>query len=149
MTVAASMFPPAVRQARADPADGRAAAVVRGLHRTCRVYAVVGVVVPVFGLGVALQMDVVGDAWLIVSMVLTAIAAAVLGLAVLPRQSALLADVGTPDGGTTAATTAAPDPLSPFHRATVRLGMLTGVFNLLWATVTVLMIARPGSSTGA
>lgn len=145
MTVAASMFPPAVRKARTHPQDEQAAAVVRWLHRTCRVYAVVGVVVPVFGLGVALRMDVVGDVWLIVSMVLTAIAAAVLGLAVLPRQSALLADIGTTD----TATTAAPDPLSPFHRATVRLGMLTGVFNLLWATVTVLMIARPGSSTGA
>ena len=32
---------------------------------------------------------------------------------------------------------------------TARLAMLTGVFNLLWATVTVLMIVRPGSSTGA
>jgi len=27
--------------------------------------------------------------------------------------------------------------------------MVTGVFNLLWAVVTVLMIVRPGSSTGA
>ncbi|MFI1577431.1 DUF2269 family protein [Embleya sp. NPDC020630] len=149
VTVAASMFPPAARKARAHPEDKQAAAVVRALHRTCRVYAVVGVVVPVFGLGVALQMDVVGDAWLIVSMALTAIAAAVLGLAVLPRQSALLADIGTADGGAGTASAVAPDPLSPFHRATVRLGMLTGVFNLLWATVTVLMIARPGSSTGA
>jgi len=26
--------------------------------------------------------------------------------------------------------------------------MLTGVFNLLWATVTILMIVRPGSTTG-
>ncbi|MDX2543737.1 hypothetical protein ACOT81_17525 [Streptomyces sp. WI04-05B] len=32
---------------------------------------------------------------------------------------------------------------------TVRLAMFTGVFNLLWATVTVLMIVRPGSTTGA
>lgn len=30
-----------------------------------------------------------------------------------------------------------------------RLAMLTGVFNLLWATVAVLMIIRPGSTTGA
>jgi hypothetical protein len=30
-----------------------------------------------------------------------------------------------------------------------RLGMYTGVFNLLWVTVTVLMIVRPGSTTGA
>jgi hypothetical protein len=31
----------------------------------------------------------------------------------------------------------------------VRLAMLTGVFNLLWTTVTILMIVRPGSTTGA
>jgi hypothetical protein len=31
----------------------------------------------------------------------------------------------------------------------VRLAMFTGVFNLLWAAVTVLMIVRPGSTTGA
>jgi hypothetical protein len=35
------------------------------------------------------------------------------------------------------------------ERATVRLAMVTGIFNLLWATVTVLMIVRPGSTTGA
>jgi hypothetical protein len=29
-----------------------------------------------------------------------------------------------------------------------RLAMFTGIFNLLWAVVTVLMIVRPGSSTG-
>jgi hypothetical protein len=28
-----------------------------------------------------------------------------------------------------------------------RLAMTTGVFNLLWMAVTVLMIVRPGSST--
>ncbi|MFJ8884130.1 hypothetical protein ACIRJR_12055 [Streptomyces sp. NPDC102402] len=33
--------------------------------------------------------------------------------------------------------------------AAARLAVLTGVFNLLWATVTVLMIVRPGSTTGA
>ncbi|MGW7224486.1 hypothetical protein ACWGJD_30835, partial [Streptomyces sp. NPDC054826] len=33
--------------------------------------------------------------------------------------------------------------------ATVQLGMYTGLFNVLWATVTVLMIVRPGSTTGA
>ncbi|MFE7754623.1 hypothetical protein [Streptomyces sp. NPDC057418] len=32
--------------------------------------------------------------------------------------------------------------------ATRRLGMYTGLFNLLRATVTVLMIVRPGSTTG-
>lgn len=34
-------------------------------------------------------------------------------------------------------------------RDTARLAMFTGLFNLLWATVTILMIVRPGSTTGA
>jgi hypothetical protein len=29
-----------------------------------------------------------------------------------------------------------------------RLAMTTGIFNLLWVVVTVLMIVRPGSTTG-
>lgn len=32
--------------------------------------------------------------------------------------------------------------------STGRLAAVTGVFNLQWAVVTVLMIVRPGSSTG-
>jgi TctA family transporter len=73
-------------------------------------------------------MGVLGSAWLIASIVLTALAAVVLAALVLPAQSALVEGRGTD---------------------TVRLAMLTGVFNLLWATVTVLMIVRPGSTTGA
>ncbi|MFF3949914.1 hypothetical protein ACFYYN_34615 [Streptomyces sp. NPDC001902] len=125
VTVAASMFPPAVR--RAPDTAGL-------LHRICRVYAAVGVVVPVFGLATASSMGVLGDVWLIVSIVLTALAAALLAGVVLPRQRAVLAGLAY---GTAPARTAA------------RLGMATGMFNLLWATVTVLMIVRPGSSTGA
>ncbi len=30
-----------------------------------------------------------------------------------------------------------------------RLHMVTGIFNLIWAVVVVLMIVRPGSTTGA
>lgn len=134
VTVAASMFPAAARRALADPADGHALAILRTLHRICRVYATIAVVVPVFGLATANSLHVLGNAWLIVSIALTAIAAAVLGLLVLPRQSAILAELNT-------ATATTP--------ATGRLGMYTGMFNLLWATVTVLMIVRPGSTTGA
>ncbi|MCA2213498.1 hypothetical protein [Jidongwangia harbinensis] len=117
VTVAASMFPAVVR--RGD------AAGLRTLHRICRVYATVGVVVPVFGLATATSLGVLTDAWLLTSIGLTVAAAAVLGLAVLPGQATVL-------GGGTAA----------------RLSLATGVFNLLWATVVVLMIVRPGSTTG-
>ncbi|MFF8483574.1 hypothetical protein [Streptomyces antibioticus] len=130
VTVAASMFPPAARRALAAPDDERAQETVHLLHRICRVYAGVGIAVPVLGFATASAMGVMGDAWLIASTVLTVLAAGVLLVLVLPRQEALA------EGGGDAA-------------VTVRLAMFTGVFNLLWATVTVLMIVRPGSTTGA
>jgi hypothetical protein len=123
VTVAASMFPAAARRGDAD--------ALRLLHRICTVYAVIGVAVPVFGLATASSLGVLGDAWLLTSIALTVAAAALLGLVVLPRQRRLV------NGTAEAAATAG------------RLGMLTGVFNLLWAVVVVLMIVRPGSTTGA
>ena len=129
VAVAASMFPAAVR--RGDLKS------VTLLHRICRVYAYAAVAVPVFGFGVAGTMHVMGDPWLIVSIGLTAVAAAVLALLVLPRQKRLLAEL---PGESTSDT---------LGRRAARLAMVTGVFNLLWAVVTVLMIVRPGSSTGA
>ena len=126
VAVAASMFPAAIR--RAEP--GSALADARLLHRVCRVYALLGIAVPVFGFATAGAMHVTGDVWVIVSIVLTAFAAGVLALLVLPRQEAMLS-------GTVA------------EGAPARLAMYTGVFNLLWAAVTVLMIVRPGSTTGA
>ncbi|MFJ1765683.1 hypothetical protein ACIOD2_35525 [Amycolatopsis sp. NPDC088138] len=125
VAVAASMFPAAARRVAA----GGDVTTVTVLHRICRVYALVAIAVPVFGLGVAGTMHVMGDPWLIVSIGLTAVAAAVLAFVVLPAQKSQLA---APTPGTLS-----------------RLGMTTGVFNLLWAAVTVLMIVRPGSSTGA
>ncbi|MFH8449421.1 hypothetical protein ACH4CD_09270 [Streptomyces fungicidicus] len=138
VTVAASMFPPAVR--RAAPADGAgpaatAVTTVALLHRICRVYARVGVAVPLLGLATGLAMGVLGDGWLITSIALTAAAAGVLLAFVLPRQDELVGEL-TGRGAVE-------------RRSTVRLAMFTGVFNLLWAAVTVLMIVRPGSTTGA
>ncbi|MEU3933810.1 hypothetical protein AB0E85_17480 [Streptomyces sp. NPDC029044] len=130
VTVAASMFPPAVRQA--GPADAGTAAL---LHRICRVYAKVGLTVPLLGFATAAAMGVLGSGWLVTSIALTAAAAGVLIAFVLPRQEELLGRLTDEQGVD--------------RRSTVRLAMFTGVFNLLWATVTVLMIVRPGSTTGA
>ncbi|MGI5380341.1 DUF2269 family protein [Streptomyces sp. CA-251387] len=134
VTVAASMFPPAARRV---PAADAAVAVgtVRLLHRICRVYAGIGVSVPVFGLATALAMDVLGSGWLIASIALTAAAAGILVAFVLPRQEELLDQLNAEK--------------SVERSATVQLAMFTGIFNLLWTTVTVLMIVRPGSTTGA
>lgn len=124
VTVAASMFPAAARR-------GQTTNLVV-LHRICRVYAAVGIAVPLFGLATASSLGVLGDAWLLTSIALTAAAAAMLVFQVLPGQEKLLAE---PSEGAVAVRT--------------RLGMSTRIFNLLWATVTVLMIVRPGSTTGA
>jgi hypothetical protein len=126
------MFPPAARRTLAAPNPDLA--TLRVLHRVCRVYAAVGVVVPVFGLATATSLGVLGDTWLLVSIALTAVAAGVLVLLVLPRQQAVL--------------TALADPLVKPTLPT-SLAAHVGVFNLLWAAVTVLMIVRPGSTTGA
>jgi uncharacterized membrane protein len=139
VAVAASMFPRALRRAQEGP---EAMASLHVLHRVCRVYAGVGVAVPVFGFATASNMRVLGSAGLITAIALTAVAAAVLALWILPAQQAAL---GGLDG---------PEELSAGKESVVaktaaRLGAATGVFNLLWTTVTVLMIVRPGSTTGA
>jgi hypothetical protein len=124
VTVAASMFPAALRSGRTEH--------LPLLHRICRVYAAVGIAVPLFGFATASALGVLGDAWLLTSIALTTIAAAVLVLQILPGQKHLLA---TPEAGAL--------------KTRTRLAMQTGTFNLLWTTVTVLMIVRPGSTTGA
>jgi hypothetical protein len=127
VAVAASMFPPAVRAA------GRPV-MVRVLHRVTRVYAAIGILVPVFGLATGAALGVLGDAWLVVSMILTAAAAAVLVGLVLPaqRRTLIALDLGE----------------SVADRLSRRLATHTGAFNILWAVVVVLMICRPGSTTG-
>ncbi|PPS73761.1 hypothetical protein [Streptomyces sp. MH60] len=146
VTVAASMFPAAARRVPVDVpvgggggdgggADAGDVRTVRLLHRICRVYAGLGIAVPVLGFATAASMGVLQDAWLITSVTLTAVAAGLLAAFVLPRQEELLQQLA--DG-------------QPVERArTARLAMFTGLFNLLWATVTILMIVRPGSTTGA
>jgi hypothetical protein len=137
VTVAASMFPPAVRRVAhgGEATDVAALSTVQLLHRICRVYAGIGVAVPVLGLATALAMDVLGSGWLVTSIALTTAAAGLLVAFVLPRQGELLEELNAGQ--------------SVEHSRTAQLAMFTGVFNLLWAVVTVLMIVRPGSTTGA
>lgn len=138
VTVAASMFPATLRRVLGDSGDGDARTTLRTLHRICRVYAGIGIAVPVFGFATASSLGVLGDTWLIASILLTAAAVGVLALLILPAQDRALAETTS-----FASPLPAPTPLTPG-----RLAMLTGIFNLLWATVTVLMVIRPGSTTG-
>ncbi|MGW0085084.1 DUF2269 family protein [Streptomyces sp. NPDC003393] len=134
VTVAASMFPATLRRTTGDRDGIRT--TLQTLHRICRVYAGIGIAAPVFGFATASSLGVLGDAWLITSIVLTAAAAGILILLILPGQDRALTD--------TAALAETPAPA-----AANRLAMATGLFNLRWMTVTVLMITRPGSTTGA
>jgi hypothetical protein len=123
VTVAASLFP---RHARAKEIG-----VLRVLHRISSGYAVAGLAVPVFGIALAGQLYVLGETWLVISMALTAVAAVLLAVVIVPGQRRVLAalekdeDAGGPN-----------------------LAMVTGLFALAWAVVVVLMIVRPGSTTG-
>ncbi|CAL9449522.1 MULTISPECIES: hypothetical protein [unclassified Streptomyces] len=145
IAVAASLFPRFAKQAVAEGPQGeggdekgKAVGIAAFLHRICRVYAVAGLVVPVFGLATGAQMGVLGDAWLITSMILTALTAFLLAMAIIPGQERMLTMAR--QGGAA---------VQGLNAAAARLGMLTGIFNLLWAIVVVLMIVRPGSTTGA
>jgi hypothetical protein len=83
------------------------------------------VAVPLLGIATAVVIGSFTEAWVLVSIGLTAVAAVILVAAILPAQRAVL-------GGASAG----------------RLAMATGIFNLLWVAVTILMIVRPGSTTG-
>lgn len=132
VTVAASMFSEALRRAHSDP---DALTNLRMLHRICRVYAAIGIAVPVFGFATAGILGVMGNGWVIASIALTAAAAVILALLILPTQNEALTAIAAPGPGRAT-------------RSAGNLAMLTGIFNLIWVAVTVLMIARPGSTAG-
>lgn len=120
VAVAASLFP---RYAGSGVGNPDIAAL---LHRITRVYGLLALVVPVVGLALAGVQGRTTEVWVLIAMVLTAIAGGLLAVQIAPLQRAALDDPGG----------------SADLR---RLGMLTGIFNLLWAVVVVLMIVRPGS----
>lgn len=126
IAVATSLFPRYAPvggpSANAERNDG----VARALHRITRVYGVLALVVPVVGLALAGVQGRSTEVWIIVAMVLTATAGGLLAFQIAPRQREALA---TPDDG----------------RQLRTLGMVTGMFNLLWVIVVVLMVVHPGS----
>jgi hypothetical protein len=129
VAVTASLFPrfaPVIR-AEAQARDGsRSAPVARVLHRVSRSYGMLALIVPVVGLILAAVQDRIGEIWITAAMVLTAVAGGLLALRIAPLQREAL---DSPDDGTRLRS----------------IGALTGIFNLLWAAVVVLMIVRPGA----
>ncbi len=138
VTIAVSLFPRHARQALEG--DPTALPALRLLHRVARVYAVLSLAVPVFGIATASSLGVLTDAWVLTSMALTLLAAAVLVGVVLPGQQEVLAAAadGVPGGAVRTGVGA----------RVRRLAMASGTFNLVWVAVVVLMVVRPGSTTG-
>jgi hypothetical protein len=137
VTLAASVFPRYARAAAVPgPSAPAALASASAMHRVSRTYAVAAVAVPVLGVATAAALGVLTEAWVLASMALTLLAGLVLALAVVPQQRRALLAVAHRDG--------APD----LRRRLGRLAAATGVFNLVWVVVVVLMILRPGSTTG-
>ncbi|MGV9819521.1 hypothetical protein [Nocardia xishanensis] len=128
--VAASLFPRyapvAAGATTRNPAE-RSVAVARALHRITGTYAALGVIVPVAGIVLAAVQGRMGEIWITLAMALTAVAGGLLAVQIHPMQRDALAE---PDDG---------------GRLRV-LGMLAGIYNLLWTVVVVLMIVRPGSA---
>ncbi|MGW7686335.1 hypothetical protein ACWGID_36665 [Kribbella sp. NPDC054772] len=135
VTIAASMFPPIAR--RVLTAETPDAGGLEVLHRITRVYAWASLAVPVFGFAVAGGMQVTGEAWVIVSIVLTLAAALVLAFLVVPAQSSVLAVAGGDAEARGAVVSKAK-----------MLSMTSGIFSLLWLVVLVLMVVKPGHHNG-
>ncbi|RKS06584.1 hypothetical protein DFP74_2222 [Nocardiopsis sp. Huas11] len=113
-----------------DSAGERNRAVAVSMHRITRGYALFGLVVPVAGIALAIMQGRMGEIWINVSMALTLIAGLLLATQIYPRQREALRRPGG-------------------SRPLRTLSMLAGIYNLVWATVVVLMIVRPGSEAGA
>lgn len=130
VAVATSLFPryaPVTVPLGGPQRDERSWGTARVLHRITRVYGLLAIAVPVVGLVLAAVQGRSNEVWVVVAMVLTAIAGGLLALQIAPLQGEALT---------------APDDGARLRR----LGMTTGLFNVLWVVVVVLMIVRPGSS---
>ena len=114
VTVAMAMFPRLVAQPGQAPA-------ARALHRITRVYGVLALIVPALGFWLALDDDVLDTPWVGASILLSLIAGLLLWRIVTDQAQALV----TPPGSR-------------------RLPITSGLFALMWVTILVLMVLKPG-----
>lgn len=127
--VASSLFPryaPIAVAAGETPSPERNLSVAKAFHRITGNYAVLAIIVPVVGIALAIYQGRMSEIWITLAMALTFIAGDILAVLIHPMQREALA---TPDDG----------------RRLRTLGMLAGIYNLLWAVVVILMIVRPGA----
>lgn len=122
IAVSTSLFP------RFAPVTGGGgnAAVAAVLYRITRLYGTLALIVPLVGVLLAMVQGRTTEIWIVVAMVMTAAAGGLLALQIAPRQREAL-------------------DAPPAATALRRLGMLSGMFNVLWAIVVILMVVRPGA----
>lgn len=131
--VTASLFPryvPLSDAAGTARDSARSLQVATAVHRIARVYGALALIVPAAGLVVGILWDKFGQAWLLVAMGLTVVAGVLFAIGIVPRQRAALES-------------------PPTRREAAVLGVLAGVFNLLWLAVLILMIVQPGAPRDA
>lgn len=139
-TVANSVFPIYLRgglpRREAAGADRGATApdlpVLVALHRISRRYGRNALVVPVAGAALASLGGRWDEAWLLIAVALTAVAAVLLVVTLRIQRAAVAAVRST-------GTAAAPELVR-------RAGIWSGNFNLTWVLVLVLMVWRPGGA---
>lgn len=129
VAVVVSLFPryaPIEGKPSRPPRAERNTAIAWALHRITRAYGTFAVIVPIIGILLASVQGRLAEAWISIAMILTAAAGALLVLQIAPRQRDALKARGS-------------------EKKLRQLGMLAGIFNLLWAAVVIMMIVRPGS----
>lgn len=129
VAVAASLFPryvPITDAGSSPRDDGRSVRVALALHRVTRVYGLLGIVVPVIGLALSFVQGRFGEVWITIAVVVTALAGGLLAFRIVPAQELAIAQ-------------------PPKRARLTALGAMAGVFNLMWVTVVILMVVRPGS----
>ncbi len=126
LTVAASVFPRFVTiEAAAPYADTGAHPAAIALHRITRFYGRLAIVPPLLGLALAMLLGRLDELWILLAIALVIIGGVVLTRAVIPQQERLLQN--------------------PHPQGRRRAGAMAGMVNLIWFTVLILMITKPGS----
>ncbi|HEU0166075.1 MAG TPA: hypothetical protein VFQ54_13590 [Thermomicrobiales bacterium] len=118
--VATSLFP-----RYASPEN---AAVAGALHRITRVYGATSLMVPGIGVILAQRFGLLGAGWIVAALVLFTVAFGLLIGFIVPRQDRLLQ--------TLLDRTSPPADLAS-------LRMASGMLNLIWLVILVLMVAKP------
>ena len=130
VTVSASVFP---RYATADAAapfadiGGHPSALA--MHRITKGYGRLAIITPVVGVVLALLLGRLAEPWIVISLFLVVLGGFVLVAKVIPAQREMLRV----------------PPTDPDARK--RAMLHPGLLNLIWLTVLVLMITKPGGAS--